>query len=90
MLGDFFIMSYLLIFFKFNFFKTSFGNTIRVSNSLDPDQAHQNCLQRLSVGDTDLQRVMIYPVQCAASLSKSFNAFLGQLYASLLSTYLRY
>ena len=36
-----------------------FFNTIRVSNSLDPDQAHNfvgpdlgpNCLQRLSVGD---------------------------------------
>ena len=42
--------------FKFNFLKKSFRNTIRVSNSLDPDQARQNvgpdldpnCLQRLS------------------------------------------
>ena len=28
-------------FFKFNFLKNSFRNTIRVSNSLDPDQVHR-------------------------------------------------
>ena len=27
------------IFFKINFFKSSFINTIKLSNSLDPDQA---------------------------------------------------
>ena len=53
------------------FFPTStylqnpFRNTIRVSNSLDPDQARHfvgpdlgpNCLQMLSAGDTSRQRV---------------------------------
>ena len=47
----------LLIFFsKSTFAKNSFRNTIRVSNSLDPDQARHyagpdlvsNCLQKLS------------------------------------------
>ena len=47
-------------FFKINFyFQNSFGNTIRVSNSLDPDQDRHcvgpdlgpNCLQRLSADD---------------------------------------
>ena len=51
----------LLIFFKINFFgKNSFRNTIRVSNSLDPDQAqcfvrpdlNPNCLQRFSADGT--------------------------------------
>ena len=43
----------------------SFRNTIRVSNSLEPDQARHfvgpdlgpNCLQRLSADDTSRQRV---------------------------------
>ena len=42
------------------FFKTSFRNTIRVSNKLDPDQARHfvgpdlgpNCLQKSSADDT--------------------------------------
>ena len=47
----------LLIFFKINFFKKKyFRNTVRVSNSFDPDQDRHsvgpdlgpNCLQRLS------------------------------------------
>ena len=46
-------------FFRMLIFKKSFRNTIRVSNSLDPDQAGHfigpdvgpNCLQRLSVDD---------------------------------------
>ena len=46
----------LLIFFRINFSKNSYNNTIRVSNILDPDQARHyvgpdldpNCLQRLS------------------------------------------
>ena len=50
----------LLFFFKINFSKNSFGNTIRVSNSLDPDQARHsvgpdlgpNCLQKLSADDS--------------------------------------
>ena len=48
----------LLIFSKSTFLKNSFRNTIRVLNSLDPDQARHfagpdlgpNCLQRLSAG----------------------------------------
>ena len=56
----------LLIFFKIDIFeKKYFKNTIRVSNSLDPDQARQNvgpdlgpnCLQILSADDTGRQRV---------------------------------
>ena len=46
-------------FFKLTFSKKSFWNTIRVSNSLDPDQVLQfvgpdlgpDCLQRLSADD---------------------------------------
>ena len=49
----------LLTFFKVNFQKNYFGNTIRVSNCLDPDQDQQNvglvlgpnCLQRLTAND---------------------------------------
>ena len=51
------------------FQKNSFKNTIRVSNSLDPDQVShyigpdpgRNCLQKLSSGDTSRQRVEIRP-----------------------------
>ena len=51
----------LLIFFQIqHFHKNSLRNTIRVPNSLDPDQAGHsigpdlgpNCLQKLSAGDT--------------------------------------
>ena len=46
----------LLIMSKFTFSKNYFRNTIRVSNSLDPDQnvgpdLGPNCLQRLLVND---------------------------------------
>ena len=61
MLGNFvcFFLSSLDFFFKINFFKKKFRNTIRVSNSLDPDQARHfvgpdlgpNCLQTLSADD---------------------------------------
>ena len=52
-------LSSLDFFLKINFFKKSFRNTIRVSNSLDPDQDQNfvgpdlgpNCLQRLSADD---------------------------------------
>ena len=49
-----------IFFFKIIFLKNSFMNTIRVSNSLDPDQDRRcvgldlgrpNCLQRLSADD---------------------------------------
>ena len=51
-----FLVSSADIFSKINLFKNSFGNTIRVSNSLDPDQDRcsvstdlsPNCLQMLS------------------------------------------
>ena len=50
----------LLIFLKSSFSKNSYRNTIRRSNSLDPDQARHfagpdlgpNCLQWLSVDNT--------------------------------------
>ena len=50
----------LLIFFKIIFLKNSFRTTIRVSNSLESDQARHfvgpdlgpNCLQMLSADDT--------------------------------------
>ena len=59
----------LLIFFKIFFSKNSFRNTIRVSNSLDPDQPPTfvwpglgpNCLQKSSADDTRRQRVDSYP-----------------------------
>ena len=54
----------LLIFFKINFLKNSFRNAIRVSNTLDPDQAQRfvgpdldpNCLQRFSADYTGRYR----------------------------------
>ena len=55
----------LLIFSKSTFLKNYTWNTIRVSNSLDPDQAKRNvgpdlgpkCLHRLSADNTSRQRV---------------------------------
>ena len=58
----------LLIFFKINFFKKkSFRNSIRVSGSLDPDQAGhfiepdlgRICLQWLSAADTSRARIFL-------------------------------
>ena len=54
----------LLTFFKINFLKKKFRNTIRVSNSLDSDQARRYvgpdlgpiCLQRLSADDKRKER----------------------------------
>ena len=54
-LGNFSCCYHLIFFFKLAFSKKSFRNTIRVSNSLDPDQDRlnvgpglgPNCLQRL-------------------------------------------
>ena len=53
------IFYHLLTFSKLTFSKNYFGNTIRVSNGLDPDQAQHsvgpglgsNCLPRLSADD---------------------------------------
>ena len=62
--ADFFC--HLLIFFssKLMFSENAFSNTIRVSNSFDPDEARhfvgliwgQNCLQMLSADDTNSSR----------------------------------
>ena len=57
--GNFKCLSSADFFTKSNFLKNSFGYTIRVSNSLDPDQARHyvwpvldpNCLHRLSADD---------------------------------------
>ena len=54
-------------FFKSSFLKTYFRNTIRVSNSLNPDQVGHliwpvlglNCLQRLSACATGKLRVKV-------------------------------
>ena len=51
----FFLLS-AFFFSKSTFLKNSLRNTIRVSNSLDPDDS-PNCLQRLSADDTRRQRV---------------------------------
>ena len=58
------LFCYLLIFSIANFSKKSLRNTIRVSNSLDPDQARHfvgpglgpSCLQSLSTDDTSSHR----------------------------------
>ena len=58
------ILSSADFFFKINFLKNPFRNTIRVSNSLDPDQTRHfvgsdldpNCLQMLTADDTSRQR----------------------------------
>ena len=66
LLGDFScFFCRLLKFFKINSFEVPFWNTIRLSNSLDPDQVWQSlrpdldpkCLQRLSADDTSRQKV---------------------------------
>ena len=66
MLGNFScFLSSADFFSKSTFSKIFFRITIRVSNSLDPDQARHivgpdlgpNCLQRLSVDDTSRQRI---------------------------------
>ena len=54
----------LFVFFKINFSKTYFRNTIRVFNILEPDQVQRilgpnlgsNCFQKLSAGDISVRR----------------------------------
>ena len=54
-------------FSKSTFLKKNFRNTVRVSNSLDPDQARlfvgpdlvPNCLQKLSADETSRQKVNV-------------------------------
>ena len=54
-------LSSSVFFSKLTFSKNSFRNTIRVSNSLDPDQASvwpdlgPNCLQKILADDTSWQ-----------------------------------
>ena len=43
--------------FKINFFKNVFQNTIRVSNSLDPNQAWMTCLHRYSTDEGKVIKV---------------------------------
>ena len=60
-------MSSADFFSKSTFMKNSFRNTIRLSNTLDSDQARHfvgldlgsNCLQRLSADDTKSLRVIL-------------------------------
>ena len=64
-----FLMPFVIcgFFSKSPFSKNSFNNTIRVSYSLDPDQARHfvgpdlgpNCLQRLLADDISKQRVKV-------------------------------
>ena len=62
-----FLSSAEVFFFKINSLKKSFRNTIRMSNSLDPDQARRfvgpdlgpNCLPRFSPDDTGRQRITL-------------------------------
>ena len=65
------LFSCLLIFFEINFFKNSFWNSIRVSNSLNPDQARPvgpdlgpNCFQRLSTDDTRSKELSAEFLKC--------------------------
>ena len=71
--GYFYVFCCLLIVFpKSICWKTSFRHTVRVSNSLDPDQARHvvgpdlgpKCLQRLSTDDTSRKRVEVGVVSC--------------------------
>ena len=66
MLGNFACLFVVVhLFSKSTFSKKYFKNTIRVSNSFDPDQARrkvgpdlgQNCLQSLPADETSRQRV---------------------------------
>ena len=62
---------FCILFSKLAFLKNSFRNTIRVSNSVDPDQARHfvgpdmgpNCLQKLLAYDTSRPRVNHIPVK---------------------------
>ena len=73
MLGNFVYFLLSADFFsKLTLSKTLFRNTIRVSSSLDPDQAQHyvgpdqgpNCLQRLLADDTGRQRVKLLFLIC--------------------------
>ena len=73
----------LLIFSKSTFQKNSFKKTIRVSNSLDPDQARHfvgpglgpSCLQSLSADNTSRQRVNFSFFQELIKMHNESDAF---------------
>ena len=81
----------LLIFSKSTFSKNSFRNTIRVSNSLDPDQArhfvgpdlNRNCSQRLSADGSS--RPTLCLLGNFACLLSSADFFKNQLFRKILS-----
>ena len=67
----FFFFAFFVVcqfFSKSTFLKNSFGNTIKVSTSVDPDQTVHfdepdlgpNCLQRLSADDTTCSKVSVF------------------------------
>ena len=85
-LGNFFMIFFFVVccsFSKSTFSKNTFRNTIRVSNSLDPDQAWHcvrpelgpNCLQRLTTDNTDIY----------ASVSSFLFWFINSLHARIKS-----
>ena len=63
-------MLLLILFFKINFAKKPFSNTIRVPNGFDQDPNYgfvgpylsPNCLQRLTADDKRKERVKICPL----------------------------
>ena len=72
----------LTFFFKINFFKKFFQDTIRVTNGLDPDQDRHfvgpelgpNCLQRLSADDkSPLAQWVNVHVQLSSTSSPGFG-----------------
>ena len=75
-------------FSKSTFFKKSFKNTIRVSNSLDPDQARHivgpdlgpNCLRSLSADDSSRQRGKFYAERIMFYLFKVFCYIFTSVY----------
>ena len=97
----FFFFFFFCLFGKLTFFEHSFRNTIRVSNSLDPDQARRfvgpdlglNCLQRLTADDTSRQRVKAFALHGSSDKRNSNDkaSSSGSLYKQTGSyTYLVY
>ena len=84
----FFFCRLLIFFSKINLSKNSFRNTIRVSNSLDSDQARQNvgpdlcpnCLKKLSADDTSRQSVNLCmgKTKIVLEIQSSLESFVRQ------------
>ena len=76
--GQFCMLFCRLPFSKSTFSKSSFKNAIRVSNSLNPNQAQHfvgpdmgpNCLQKLSAVNTSRQRVKFNNLLCTSKSSR--------------------